>query len=153
MKQFAGYLLLAGLLALPQGVRAAQPETLGDRARAVLKTHCAGCHAGGKAKGGFGFVLDRDQLIDRLLVVPGKSGQSDLFVRIAQNEMPPKSAKMRPSPAELKVLESWIDAGAPAFDRPSSLVTKTPSEQEVALAVLADLRATRSARPVASPAT
>ena len=46
-------------------------------------------------KGGFGFVLDRDQLVSRLLVVPGKAGQSDLMLRVQQGEMPPPSRKLR----------------------------------------------------------
>ncbi len=33
---------------------------LAARARAVLRTHCSGCHStDGKAKGGFDYVLDR----------------------------------------------------------------------------------------------
>ena len=61
-------------------VRADSPQTLGIQAKAVLNAHCAGCHGGGKAnKGGFGFVLDRDRLVHRQLVVPGKAGQSDLL--------------------------------------------------------------------------
>jgi WD40 repeat protein len=53
--------------------------------------------------------------------------------------MPPKSKKERPSQAELKVLQSWIDAGAPPFDPPAR-TTKLLSERDVALAVLADLK-------------
>src|SRR5437879_1697869 len=86
-----GFLLLAGWLAMPQHAWGQAADPLGEKAKAVLQTHCAGCHAGGKAKGGFGFVLDREQLVSRLLVVPGKANQSDLFLRISQNEMPPKS--------------------------------------------------------------
>src|SRR6185312_6623741 len=48
----------------PAGDAAAPKE-----ARAILQAHCAACHGGGKAaKGGFGYVLDRDLLVSRLLV-------------------------------------------------------------------------------------
>src|SRR5437016_32988 len=112
------WLLFAPCVSMSCGaVEAGGSATLGQEAKAILQTHCAGCHGGGTAvKGGFGFVLDRDQLISRLLISPGQSGQSDLFLRIQQNEMPPKSAKSRPTVAELKVLQRWIDSGAPAFD-------------------------------------
>ena len=85
----------------------------------MLQTYCAGCHGGGKAaKGGFGFVLDRDRLVGRQLVVPGKPSASDLVLRIENGEMPPPEVKQRPTLADLKVLKQWIDGGAPAFDKP-----------------------------------
>lgn len=109
------WLLLAAGVALPASAGAQTP--LAQEARAILQAHCAGCHGGGKAvKGGFGFVLDRDLLISRLLVTPGQAAQSDLFQRMQLGEMPPKSVKTRPTQAELKVLQRWIDAGAPPFD-------------------------------------
>lgn len=112
---------------------------LGPEAKAILQTHCAGCHGGGTAsKGGFGFVLDRDRLIGRLLVTPGQAGQSDLFLRVQHGEMPPKSAKTRPSAAELKVLQRWIDAGVPSFD-PAGKAAKILTPPEVVDAILADL--------------
>src|ERR1700677_4555053 len=137
MKRLSGWVLTAGLLFCPAGAWADGP--LGEQARGILKTHRAGCHADGKAKGRFGFVLDRDQLVRRLLVVPGRANQSDLLLRIQQNEMPPSSKKERPSQADLKVLQSWIEAGAPAFD-PPSLTTKGLSERDVTLEILADLK-------------
>jgi len=113
-------------------------EPVGQQARAILQTHCAACHANGKAKGGFGFVLDRDLLVSRVLVVPGHANQSDLFQRIQQGEMPPKSRKERPSPEELKILQRWIDAGAPAFEK--ALATdKALSPKQVDEAIVKDL--------------
>src|SRR5437667_12858671 len=108
--------LLVALAFAWSGATASAGAPLGQEARAILQTHCAGCHGGGKAaKGGFGFVLDRELLVGRSLVVPGKAGQSDLFLRVQQGEMPPPSKKSRPSQAEMKVLQSWIDAGALPF--------------------------------------
>src|SRR5262245_39109400 len=115
MKQLAGILFLAGWL-LPVSAEADASDALGEQAKTILQAHCADCHGGGKAaKGGFGFVLDRDQLVSRLLVLPGKAGQSELFLRIQQGEMPPPDRKSRPNQAELIVLKRWIDAGAPSF--------------------------------------
>jgi hypothetical protein len=116
------------------------PVQPGQEAKAILQTFCAGCHGGGKAaKGGFGFVLDRELLVNRSLVTPGQARQSELFLRIQQGEMPPPSSKKRPSPAELKVLQRWIDSGAPAFET-SAKPAKLLSPSEVTMTVLADLQ-------------
>lgn len=129
-------LSMLALLGLGCFVRADEP--LGAKARAVLQMHCAPCHGGGVSKGGFGFALDRDRLIGRALVTPGQAGHSDLFLRVKQGEMPPKSAKTRPSAREIKILEEWIDAGAPAFE-PADAKVRLLSPLEVVDAVLADL--------------
>jgi mono/diheme cytochrome c family protein len=140
MKKLLWLLLAAGFALSPAAAGADEPSPLGQEAKAILQAHCAGCHGGGKAaKGGFGFVLDRDQLVSRLLVTPGQAGQSDLFLRIRQGEMPPSSKKQRPSAAELKTLERWIDAGAPAFHRPLQ-AAKVLSPPEVTEAILTDLQ-------------
>src|SRR5215475_1874806 len=45
------------------------------RAQAVLRTHCGACHGpDGTGKGGFDYLLDRDRLVARNQVVPGKPG-------------------------------------------------------------------------------
>ena len=51
-------------------------------ARAALAKSCARCHAGGEAEGGFGFVLDAKQLVQRKKVVPGDAAKSRLFKRV-----------------------------------------------------------------------
>jgi len=140
MKKRAWFLLATGFFWSPLAAFADAPEDLGSKVKAILQSHCAGCHGGGKAhKGGFGFVLDRELLVGRSLVVPGKADQSDLFLRALQGEMPPPSKKIRPSQAELKILQTWIDAGAPAFDGQGT-IAKRISEREVAGVILADLK-------------
>lgn len=125
--------LLSALLMLPRWVAA--QETLGQSAQAILRTYCGDCHAGGKAsKGGFGFVLDRDALVQRLFVVPGKAQQSDLFLRVEKGDMPPPSRKIRPTAAELKTLRAWIDAGAVPFAQPLANRLLTPAEASAAIA-------------------
>ncbi|HMF11925.1 MAG TPA: c-type cytochrome domain-containing protein, partial [Gemmataceae bacterium] len=139
MTQIRVVLLAIGFAMSAQATLAGDPAPLGQHAKAILQANCAGCHGGGKsAKGGFGFVLDRDLLVSRLLVTPGQASQSDLFLRIQQGEMPPQSAKQRPSPAEVKILQRWIDAGAPAFDA-ARTPAKMLSPAEVTESILADL--------------
>ncbi|HXG08403.1 MAG TPA: c-type cytochrome domain-containing protein [Gemmataceae bacterium] len=85
------------------------------RVQAILKTNCYRCHGqDGSAKGGFGYVLDRDQLVSRGKIVPGKPDESELFRRIEQGEMPPEGQKPRPGADDMALLRRWINAGAPA---------------------------------------
>src|SRR5262249_41834473 len=101
MTRIAWFLLAPGVLLSPRLGLAQTPDALGAQAKGILQTYCAACHGGGKAvKGGFGFVLDRDQLVGRRLIEPGKVNQSELFLRIDKGEMPPESRKERPSAAE-----------------------------------------------------
>jgi hypothetical protein len=140
MKKLVWMLLAPGLAFSSLAARGDDAAPLAQQTKTILQVHCAGCHGGGKAKGSFGFVLDRDRLVSRLLVVPGKAGASDLFLRMQQGEMPPRVwGKEPPSQAELKIVQRWIDAGAPAFDRAERTV-KALSPGDTVAAVLADLQ-------------
>lgn len=139
MRKLVWLLLAPGMVLSPLTARGDPSDPVGEQARAILQAHCARCHGGGQAtKGGFGFVLDRDRLVGRQLVVPGKAGASDLVLRIEQGEMPPPDVKQRPSPGELNILKKWIDAGAPAFDRLFQ-IAKILSPSEATEIILADL--------------
>src|SRR5438270_2488120 len=130
-------------LALPllAGVSPARGgQDLGDRAHAVLRTHCGRCHGpGGPARGGFDYVLDRDRLVARNKVVPGHADGSALYQLVRQGEMPPPGQRRRPGATEVTLLKEWIDAGAPAAGAPPGA---TPPVDDAALlsVVLADLR-------------
>ncbi len=132
------WLSLALGFALASSSAWADPPSLAEQAKSIFEKNCATCHGGGKAKGGFGFVLDRDRLVSRGLVAPGQSGKSDLFQRIQQGEMPPPSSAQRPSPVEVNVLRQWIDAGAAAFEAPHA-ATRLLSRTDVTAAIFADL--------------
>jgi mono/diheme cytochrome c family protein len=114
-----GSLTAWALLLFPGVARPATPPAdpaLAVKAQAVLKTHCHRCHGqDGVAKGRFGYVLDRDKLIARNKVVPGSPSESELYQRVASNEMPPPGKTPRPGKDDLALLKRWIEAGAPAF--------------------------------------
>jgi WD40 repeat protein len=132
------------LLAIHFGPARADDESLGVKAQAILKANCYRCHGQqGMAKGGFGYVLDREKLVARNKVTPGKPADSEIYERIRKGEMPPQSQKARPSPDDLAVLRQWIEAGAPAT---SVLTTRRSfiSEAEVLRLIYADLQGINS---------
>src|SRR5207247_2343256 len=88
----------------------AQPDQakLAQQAQAVLQKHCAQCHAGGNAKGGMGYILDRDKLVDRGQVILGKPAESALVQRLAAGEMPPVK-QPRLQAHEIAALRAWIE--------------------------------------------
>src|SRR5262249_49713622 len=87
----------------------------------------------GAAKGGFDYVLDRDRLVVRDQVVPGKADQSPLLLRIRMGEMPP-APRPAPTTAEIEVVRRWIEAGAPTF-RTALAVPQLVTETDVVRAV------------------
>src|SRR5262245_6106219 len=118
MKPFVSRLVAWSLASamLAGNSRARAAEDTATQARAVLQAHCAGCHGpGGTAKGGFDYLLDRDRLVARGQVVPGRAGESVLYQRVRDGEMPPPGERQRPTTDALAALRHWIDAGAPAF--------------------------------------
>lgn len=105
---------LIAVVALLMAFGPARGDTeLAGKARGVLEKFCHGCHGkDGTSNGGLTFMLDRDKLVARNKIVPGKSGESELFQRVRDGEMPP-SGKPKPGKDEIKLLQEWIDAGAP----------------------------------------
>jgi len=131
------------LLALALPVRAADPDptTLYRQAQEVLKTHCYRCHGqDGKSKGGLDYVLQRDKLVARNKVVPGNPDESELLQRIKDGDMPPRDTKVKPTRAEIAILQKWIEAGAPV-ERNTAAPRRFVPASEVVRTVRADLEA------------
>ena len=55
------------------------------------------------------YILDRDKLIARKKVIPGKADESPLLKKIVSGKMPPADEQPRPSDAEVALLKQWID--------------------------------------------
>lgn len=133
--------VVAAGIAVTSGRGAEDATRLAAAAQAVLKKSCARCHADGQAEGGFGFVLDAKQLIERKKVVPGDAAKSRLFKKVEAGEMPPEDEKPRPTPEEIATLKSWIDAGAPALAESAPQPQRGPvSDHDVLSAIRDHLR-------------
>jgi hypothetical protein len=122
------------------GAPALAADSLATKAQAILKTNCYRCHGQeGMAKGGFGYVLDREKLVARNKISPSKPAESEIYQRVLKGEMPPASQKTRPSSEDLVVLRQWIEAGAPAASVSTAPRTFV-SEADVIRLIYADLQ-------------
>jgi mono/diheme cytochrome c family protein len=124
-RQVARCLTVATFLLCPVA-RADDARAVPEKVRALLAANCGACHGpGGLGKGGFSFLLDRDRLVSRNLIRPGKPAESLLYQRVVDGEMPPDGKKPVPTEAERTALRQWIEAGAPPWQPapPPKLVT------------------------------
>lgn len=107
-------------------------------ARAVLEKHCYRCHGEkGAAEGGMNFVLDRDKLVAKRVVVPNDAGKSPLLKRMVGGDMPADD-KTKPTDAEIAAVKAWITNGANPFDAPAAK-RKLVDRDDVAKLIAADL--------------
>jgi tetratricopeptide (TPR) repeat protein len=96
-----------------------EPQDLAKKALQVLKTNCYRCHGQeGANEGGFNYILDRRQLVNRRKIVPGNPAKSKILKRILNevDPMPPVEEKVRPSKDDIALLKKWIEAGAPEIE-------------------------------------
>src|SRR5262245_9542294 len=133
------HLLLMTVLLTAAPARADEAaDRLAAAAKIVLEKTCARCHANGQAEGGFGFVLDVKQLVERKQVIAGGSAKSRLFKQVQSGAMPPEDEKPRPTADEIAAVKAWIDAGAPACPAAATGGRRPFLSAESALAAVRD---------------
>jgi mono/diheme cytochrome c family protein/uncharacterized membrane protein len=129
-------LVLAASAALPPGFAWTQQPTLpvrdiGGEVRRVFASKCANCHGLdlAKPKGRFGYVLDLQRVAGNPeLVIPQRPTESELWILIERNEMPPaNSPRGALRPEQKEIVRTWILAGAP--DASPDSVASSPSVQ------------------------
>src|ERR1019366_8868659 len=117
MKPFIrSFSILAGFFLVTLVGHAQEPPDLPSRARDIMKQHCFECHGKNpKFKGNLN-LFDRAYLDDkeRKILVAKQPDESELFKRVQDGTMPPKS-RPRLQAEEVKVLQAWIAAGGEAF--------------------------------------
>jgi uncharacterized membrane protein/mono/diheme cytochrome c family protein len=89
----------------------------GDEVRGIFAIKCAGCHGPDltKPKGRFGYVLDLRRIAENPeMVIPQRPDESELWVLIQRDEMPPSDSPHGSLTQQQKeVIRAWIAAGAP----------------------------------------
>jgi hypothetical protein len=96
----------------------------------ILSDNCFQCHGPDQNARKADLRLDTKDGVfraDSPVVVPGKSGDSELILRITSTDpdevMPPPKSNRKITPAQIELLRKWIDSGAKwgkhwAFERP-----------------------------------
>ncbi|MBV8316690.1 MAG: c-type cytochrome [Planctomycetaceae bacterium] len=103
---------------------------LAARVEEIFRARCLECHGGRKVKGKVK-ILDRDLLIAREKLVPGKPDDSALFQVITADDesvMPPKD-QPRLRPGEIEAIRAWIAAGAAPFPTDSATLAGSGTEE------------------------
>jgi mono/diheme cytochrome c family protein len=135
------HLVLACGLVLtpPAALQADEPPTdLARKAKAILEKSCHRCHGeNGTVEGGFGYVLDREQLVSRKRIVPGNPARSKLFLRIESGDMPADGKALTKD--EIALVKQWIEAGAADFN-PGTEKRKFISTEDVLTFMRADIK-------------
>jgi Protein of unknown function (DUF1549)/Protein of unknown function (DUF1553)/Planctomycete cytochrome C len=80
----------------------------------IIRARCAECHTNGTYKSSFSLDT-RESILKKKAVIPGKSGESELFKRITHSDkdmrMPPKDPPL--TAKEIDLVKVWIDQGLP----------------------------------------
>ena len=109
-----------------------KPIPFEDSVSPVLEGNCAKCHSGTSPQAGLD-VRSRAGLMkgggSGPAMVAGAPDQSLLIKRVSNGEMPPGGPRL--TPAQLEILRSWIEAGAPARnDSPAgNIIGSSPAER------------------------
>ena len=115
--------LLAVAVLLPGGASAAEGDVNFSRdILPLLSNNCFKCHGPDEANRESGLRLDQQKGSVAVLesghraIVPGKSGESELFRRISSTDpdakMPPEDSGKKLTAAQIELIRKWIDSGA-----------------------------------------
>lgn len=101
----------------------AQAVDFNKDVRPILSNRCLACHGPDEARQESGLRLDLEEIATKALesgqtaIVPGKPSESEVLARITSTDesvrMPPPHFGKPLTPAEIEVLERWIQQGAP----------------------------------------
>lgn len=111
------YLFLIAMPILTTASLGAEPVRFGLEVLPILSEHCFSCHGPDEKQRKGGLRLDeREAAIQSGAIVPGKAGESEILKRMLSHKatevMPPPKVNKRLSPAQVKVLETWVAQGA-----------------------------------------
>jgi WD40 repeat protein len=116
----------------------------GDAAFAVLQANCLACHDRKLHSGKLVMETIEDLLRGGAhgpAVVPGRSAESRLLLRVTGEEKPKMPLEGELKPAEIEVLRAWIDAGARAWGAAAADAPLTVPDVKPAAPVAAPVNA------------
>ena len=105
----------------------------------MLKANCFRCHGkDGSLEGGMNYILDRDKLIARKKIIPGKADESPLIKKVATGKMPPPAEQPRPSDGRSRHAKTMDQRRRTAGDA-APVERPSITEADVFEMILADL--------------
>jgi mono/diheme cytochrome c family protein len=130
LKHFLSFVFLALSpgFALGQTAAAGQSpsQSSASAAAAILTNHCLKCHGPDQPKGGLDLSRRASALKggkSGVVLVPNSPDESMLIDKIADGEMPPKTAL---APAQVETIRAWVQAGAHYPSEPLALPRAGP---------------------------
>jgi len=113
-------------------------STLGKEVKAILEQNCAKCHQGTKS-GDMDYILNLKQLVLNDKVVPGIKEDSQLYVRMQQQSMPPAFERtQRPTFGQIDQVGQFIDELDPGlYDSDTTCKTVPFLSQDEQIALMA----------------
>jgi len=101
-------------------------STLGKEVKAILEQNCARCHQGTKS-GDMDYILNLKQLVQNDKVIPGIKEDSQLYVRMQQQSMPPAFERtQRPTFGQIDQVGQFIDELDPGLYDSDTSCNKVP---------------------------
>jgi len=83
---------------------------LGKEVKAILEQNCARCHSGPTGSGDMNYILNLQELVKNDKIVPGIKEDSQLYVRMQQQSMPPAFERtQRPTFGQIDQVGQFID--------------------------------------------
>jgi hypothetical protein len=116
--------------------------TLGKEVKQILEVNCGNCHVG-TAFGGMDYINDLEKLVTNGKVVPGNKEDSQIFVRMQQQSMPPAfERKQRPTFGQIDQVGQFIDELDPNFGGSDSSCKTLPffTQDDQIAAMAADIQ-------------
>jgi mono/diheme cytochrome c family protein len=83
----------------------------GQQVADILRVNCGTCHIGAGAQGGFGYLLQMDELLASGKIIPGSKEDSRIYARMVEGTMPPAAVRVIQTPTygQIELVGRWID--------------------------------------------
>jgi serine/threonine-protein kinase len=87
---------------------------MGKQVKSILEVNCGGCHSNGVSLGDMNYILDLKELIKQGKVIPGDASDSQIFIRMQQQSMPPAFIRdQRPTFGQIELVGQFFDSLEP----------------------------------------
>ena len=87
---------------------------MGKQVKSILEVNCGQCHSNGVSLGDMNYILDLNELVKQGKIIPGDASDSQIFIRMQQQSMPPAFIRdQRPTFGQIELVGQFIDSMDP----------------------------------------